>query len=109
MWMLSGGAPCRTCGQSPRTRSESMPPFTVETQRDDETIRLVVRGELDMETGPQLREELAGAHAAHPAVLILDLRQVTFFDSTGLQIVLDADVRTRENGARLVVLPGDGE
>ena len=40
--MLSGGAPSRTCGRNRGTRSEVMPPFTVETQRHDETIRRVV-------------------------------------------------------------------
>src|SRR4051812_7850805 len=68
-----------------------------------------VQGELDIETGPRLREELDRAHAAAPAVLVLDLRGVTFFDSTGLQIVLDADVRSRAEERRLVVLVGEGE
>ena len=39
----------------------------------------------------------------------IDLREVTFFDSTGLQLVLDADVRAREEGRILIVAPGDGE
>jgi hypothetical protein len=34
---------------------------------------------------------------------------VSFFDSTGLQIVLDAEVRAREEGRSFVVAPGDGE
>ena len=42
-------------------------------------------------------------------MLVLDLREVSFFDSTGLQLVLDADVRAREEGRRFVVLPGEGE
>ena len=43
-------------------------------------------------------------------MLVLDLREVTFFDSTGLQLVLDADVRAREEGRRFVVaVAGDGE
>ena len=44
-----------------------------------------------------------------PGVLVLDLREVTFFDSTGLQLVLDADVRAREEGRTFIVLAGDGE
>jgi anti-sigma B factor antagonist len=86
-----------------------MPPFTVESRSEPDTIRVVVQGELDIETGPRLREELDGAHAAAPAVLVLDLRGVTFFDSTGLQIVLDADVRSRAEERRFVVLVGEGE
>ena len=40
---------------------------------------------------------------------MLDLREVTFFDSTGLELILDADFRARENGHTFVVLPGEGE
>ena len=84
-------------------------PFTVERQLSDGTARLLVRGELDMETGPRLDGQLREVEAQRPTVLVLDLRDVSFFDSTGLQIVLDADVRAREEGRRFVVLPGDGE
>jgi anti-sigma B factor antagonist len=86
-----------------------MLPFSVERQLDLDRIRLVVRGELDMETGPRLREELLAAEEVPPSLLVLDLREVTFFDSTGLEIVLDAEVRSRENGHVFVVLPGEGE
>ncbi len=86
-----------------------MVPFTVERQVSDGTVRILVRGELDMETGPRLDEEIRHVEAEGPAVLVLDLREVSFFDSTGLQLVLDADVRAREEGRRFVVLPGDGE
>jgi anti-anti-sigma factor len=86
-----------------------MVPFTVERQVSADTARIVVRGELDMETGPRLEEEIRRAEAESPALLVLDLREVSFFDSTGLQLVLDADVRAREEGRRFVVLPGEGE
>ena len=86
-----------------------MVPFTVERQLSDGTARLLVSGELDMETGPRLDEQIRAVEAQRPAVLVLDLRGVSFFDSTGLQLVLDADVRAREEGRRFVVLPGDGE
>ena len=46
---------------------------------------------------------------ARPDVLVLDLREVSFFDSTGLQLVLDADVRAREEGRTFIVLAGHGE
>jgi anti-anti-sigma factor len=86
-----------------------MLPFSVERQSADDRVRIVVRGELDVETGAGLREELRAVESTAPATLVLDLRDVSFFDSTGLQIVLDAEVRAREQGRTLVVLPGDGE
>jgi anti-sigma B factor antagonist len=86
-----------------------MPIFSVERHDEAARLRLVVQGELDMDTGPRLQAEIDRAHAAAPAVLVLDLRGVTFFDSTGLQIVLDAEVHCRESGRELLVLAGDGE
>jgi anti-anti-sigma factor len=86
-----------------------MLPFSVERQVSADRVRIVVRGELDIETGPRLREELDAAEAGTPATLVLDLREVSFFDSTGLQLVLDAEVRAREERRALIVLPGEGE
>jgi anti-anti-sigma factor len=62
-----------------------------------------------VETGPRLAEELLAVEAGAPATLVLDLREVSFFDSTGLQLVLDAEVRAREQERTFVVLPGEGE
>jgi anti-anti-sigma factor len=87
-----------------------MLPFTAERQQSDGVVRVILRGELDMETGPRAEEELRRAEADTPPVLVLDLREVTFFDSTGLQLVLDADVRAREEGRRFeIALAPDGE
>jgi anti-sigma B factor antagonist len=86
-----------------------MPVFSVERHDEDACVRLVAAGELDMDTRSRLRDELERAHAAAPARLVLDLRGVTFFDSTGLQMVLDTDLRCRDAGRELVVLAGDGE
>jgi anti-sigma B factor antagonist len=86
-----------------------MPAFSNERQDEADCIRLILQGELDMETGPRLQEEVELAHAAAPPVLVLDLRGVTFFDSTGLQVLLDAEVRCRESGRELIVRAGAGE
>ena len=86
-----------------------MLPFSIERQVAPDRVRVVVRGELDVETGPRLQEELRAVEASPPSTLVLDLREVSFFDSTGLQIVLDAEVRARRQRRVFVVLPGDGE
>ena len=86
-----------------------MLPFSIERQPEDDRVRVIVRGELDVETGPRVEEELLAVEAGAPQTLLLDLTDVSFFDSTGLQIVLDAEVRAREQSRAFVVLPGDGE
>jgi len=84
-------------------------PFDIERHDEDDAVRTVVRGEVDMTTGERFEREVLAAEERRPATLIIDLTAVDFLDSTGLQIVLDADVRAREAGRRLVVVPGEGE
>ena len=86
-----------------------MPPLNLDHTSDDGVVALTVRGELDMDSGPRLQEVLTRLESAQPERLLLDLRGVSYFDSTGVQIVLDAEVRAREAGRALIVAPGAGE
>ena len=70
------------------------------------TVHLVLTGELDISSAPQLDEELARLEAAAPAVIVLDLRALEFMDSTGLRTVVGADARAREQGRRLAIVRG---
>lgn len=81
----------------------------IDRHDDPADVRIVVHGDVDMTTGDRLESELLRVERERPATLTLDLSDVDFFDSTGLQILLDADVRARDEGRRLVVVPGDGE
>ena len=85
--------------------------MSIRIERHDELdgIRLVVHGDVDMTTGDRLESELLRAEREQPGALTLDLTDVDFFDSTGLQLLLDADVRAHEEDRKVVVIPGDGE
>ncbi|MFI9809154.1 STAS domain-containing protein [Streptomyces sp. NPDC052301] len=50
---------------------------------------LTVAGEVDHDTGGQLRQALEAPGTARPRVVV-DLRQVTFMDSSGINILLIA-------------------
>lgn len=80
----------------------------VERHEDGDGVRLVITGEVDLTTAPRLERELLRAESDSKGVT-LDFSEVEFFDSTGLQILLDADGRAAQNGHRLVVITGDGE
>lgn len=61
-------------------------------------------GEIDLATAGFLAEHLDAATAtARPDVLV-DLRQVEFFDCSGLRVLCRADTRARTRGGRLRVL-----
>jgi anti-anti-sigma factor len=60
-----------------------------------------VRGELDLDSAPHfdraLRDSLSSA-----LLVIVDLRELTFIDSSGLHLIMEADARSRRSGRRLV-------
>jgi anti-anti-sigma factor len=79
-------------------------PLELRTDNDGGAPRVIVSGELDLATAEELDAELKRAETSGPATLVLDLRELDFMDSTGLRIVIAADSRARERGARLLVV-----
>jgi anti-anti-sigma factor len=63
------------------------------------------RGELDLDSAPQferaLRDSLSSA-----LLVVVDLRELTFIDSAGLHLILEADARARRSGRRLLLVRG---
>jgi anti-anti-sigma factor len=80
--------------------------LAVETRWDGGEAILILNGELDLSTAPQVEGALADAEGKQPERMVLDLRQLAFMDSTGLRVVLAADGRARKDGRRLEVVPG---
>ena len=80
--------------------------FTVEERNQGSTSVLAVTGELDLRTSPELEERLARVWSAGAELLILDLRQIEFMDSTGLRVLLGAHQRAQERGRRFALVRG---
>ena len=85
---------------------ETYPPFEVTVQRNDEVATITVSGELDLATVPLL--SAAATEHDDAGLLVLDLTAVTFIDSTGVCVLIEADHSCAGSGSRLVVLTGDG-
>jgi anti-anti-sigma factor len=79
-------------------------PLDLRTEQDQGAPRLVVSGELDLASAEELDTHLRQLESSQPDVLVLDLRELEFMDSTGLRTVIAADARARDRGARLVVV-----
>jgi anti-sigma B factor antagonist len=66
-------------------------PFEVESEVLEGGIRaFTVRGELDMNTAPELERELEPALADSSASIMLDLCECEFIDSTGIALIVRA-------------------
>ena len=51
---------------------------------------LLVAGEVDLSNASQLRRAVEAMLGANPARLVLDVRELTFMDSSGLAVLLQA-------------------
>lgn len=65
--------------------------------------RLVAAGELDATTAPVLREAIEALETGEEPVIVLDLTEVTFIDSSGLQAITSSLRRLRGEGRQLQV------
>ncbi len=76
----------------------------LEPSRIGTSAWLVLIGELDLSCSKRFKAALAESMADGPTDLVLDLRSVTFIDSTGIGLLLKADTLAREEGARLHIV-----
>jgi anti-anti-sigma factor len=76
------------------------------TEAQGDGVRIVLSGELDISTAPRVEEELTRVEEGRPAVILLDLRELEFMDSTGLRVIVSADGRAREAGRSLRLVRG---
>jgi anti-sigma B factor antagonist len=78
-------------------------PLIIDVEADGATTVLVLRGELDPHTAPQLRAETARALRDGRHDLVLDLSGLTFIDSSGLRVIINSHKSAAERGGRLVL------
>jgi anti-sigma B factor antagonist len=83
-----------------------MTSFDLETRREDDHARLLLFGELDIAAAPRVDDALGALESEGPDRIVIDLRGLTFLDSTGLRSLLGADARAREQGRRLTLIQG---
>lgn len=81
--------------------------FEVEaTEREGGGVTLALSGELDLSTIEHLEQAVAARVDGKPELVVLDLRNLVFLDSTGLRLVLRLQASLRDVGGRLVLVKG---
>jgi anti-sigma B factor antagonist len=80
--------------------------FSVRCERHDDVWVVVARGEIDMASAPEVARALDADAGA--ALVVLDLRAVTFLDSSALGLIVAQLRRARERGSRFAVAAGPG-
>ena len=84
----------------------SIPSFDLRVIENGASTRLAPAGELDIATTPTLERAIAEATAEPGALLVLDLRELTFMDSTGLRTLAQTNARAESAGFELTIWRG---
>jgi anti-anti-sigma factor len=83
-----------------------MKTFDVTSEQRGDTVLVRLSGELDISSAPKVEDELARVEPARPGLIVLDLRNLAFMDSTGLRLLIAADTRARQQDRRLAIVKG---
>lgn len=79
--------------------------FDYEVEQGDDVVRVVLKGEFDLSVVPAVEEEIHRVEGSAP-LLVIDLSELQFMDSSGLRTLVTADDRARKHGRRLVLIQG---
>lgn len=74
--------------------------------RRDGAVVLSLAGELDLYNAEDVRSALLDACAGDPKVLVVDLEQVRFIDSTALGVLIEARSRMADRSGFRLAAPG---
>jgi len=95
--------------RSPRTFGVGIPPdfvFRCEVEPERDCVRVRPVGELDMATAPEVADRMQELHDAGFRRFVVDLRETTFLDSSGIRLLLRWDAALRGDGGDLALVPG---
>lgn len=80
--------------------------LSLRSAREGDVHTIALTGELDLETARAVQEELERVEREDAARIVVDLSELTFIDSTGVQLVLAAHARSVADAGRLSLLRG---
>lgn len=84
-------------------------PFEIQVEQRGETALVCLRGEFDLASEKEFKDQMRLLANDAFGKLVLDLRELTFIDSTGLRMILEQWNHSRTNGLDLSILPGSGQ
>ena len=83
------------------------PAFRILTNESGPRVEIAIHGELDLATAPRLDAEFARIGELDGVeVVLVDLRELAFLDSTGLEAIMKFEARSRQQGVDLAVVRG---
>jgi len=80
--------------------------LSIDSRRDGSTHAISLRGELDVASVDDVQRELLRVERSDARRVVLDLSGLSFMDSSGVHLVVDAHARCRADANRLRIVRG---
>ena len=80
--------------------------FRVERRLEGGVAVVAPHGDIDLKTADAVRAELAVATRGDARKVVIDLRGVTFMDSSGIRLLIETQVASQRDGFAFAVVRG---
>lgn len=81
-----------------------VPSFELGIETGTDRVTFIPRGELDLATAPELEQKVLAAVHDGDLTVVVDLRELTFMDSTGVRTIVAAHQAAEQGGTTLRVV-----
>ncbi len=78
--------------------------LTLSERREGDAVVLSAKGIVDMAAAPALTDRIRAILRQRPAVLVVDLSEVTFLATAGMSVLMEADRKSNELAISLRVV-----
>ncbi|TMK26166.1 MAG: STAS domain-containing protein [Actinobacteria bacterium] len=78
----------------------------IDLRTEQDRVVLALHGELDLVGAPLLQSEIESAPVEAAPLIVLDLEDLQFIDSSGLRVILSTHERARERGQGFALTRG---
>jgi len=75
----------------------------IETKEIDNTLILAIKGDIDLYSSPQVRATLLKAIEKKSPAIIVNLKSVSYMDSSGIATLVESLQRLNEYGGKLII------
>jgi anti-sigma B factor antagonist len=90
----------------PVTVTSGNPYLTIAVTKAPDAYKIALNGEADLLGTPEIEAALQDAHADDSRLVVVDLSELTFIDSSGLHALVSGHELCRARGQELRVVPG---
>jgi anti-sigma B factor antagonist len=78
--------------------------FHLHSEKTGNSVLLKITGDFDVQVARRATDELTQVESAEPDPLVIDLREVSFMDSTAMGVIAGAHARVTAAGRRFAVV-----